>query len=49
MLDRQPDLRVMIEHIAGVTIDGKEPDSEWTEKMQRATSYRNVYLKVSAL
>jgi L-fuconolactonase len=49
MLDRLPDLRVMIEHIAGVTIDGNEPDKKWTETMNRAAAYPNVYMKVSAL
>ena len=49
MLDRLPDLRVMIEHIAGGTVDGGPPDSAWAERMQRAGSYPNVWMKVSAL
>jgi len=49
MLDRLPELRVMIEHIAGVKVDGNKPESKWTDTMSRAASYPNVYLKVSAL
>ncbi|MBT5877276.1 MAG: amidohydrolase family protein [Candidatus Latescibacteria bacterium] len=49
MLDRLPQLRVMIEHIAGVKIDGGKPDAAWHARMQRAAEYPNVYMKVSAL
>ena len=49
MLDRLLGLRVMIEHIGGATIDGKEPDRRWSEAMHRAAGYPNVYMKVSSL
>ena len=49
MLDRLPDLRVMVEHIAGGTVNGETPDSIWTERMKRAGAYPNVWMKVSAL
>ena len=49
LLDRLPDLRVMVEHIAGGTVDGNTPDSAWTERMKRAGAYPNVWMKVSAL
>ena len=49
LLDRLPQLRVMVEHIAGGTVDGKAPDSAWSERMQRAGAYPNVWMKVSAL
>ncbi len=49
MLERLPDLRVMVEHIAGGTVDGNSPDKVWTERMKRAASYPNVWMKVSAL
>lgn len=49
MLERLPDLRVILEHIAGGRVDGQAPDPAWTERMQRAASYPNVWMKVSAL
>ena len=33
---RIPELRIVINHIAGVRIDGKKPDSAWIEGMQMA-------------
>jgi L-fuconolactonase len=44
-----PELRIVINHIAGVRIDGKLPDSVWTEGMQMAAEYPKVYCKVSGL
>lgn len=44
-----PELRIVINHIAGVRIDGKLPDPKWTEGIQMAAEYPNVYCKVSAL
>ena len=49
LLDRLPELRVMIEHIADGPVDGKAPDSAWTDRMRRAGTYSNVWMKVSAL
>jgi len=49
LLDRLPDLRVMIDHIAGGTVNGETPDAAWTDLMQRAGAYPNVWMKVSAL
>jgi L-fuconolactonase len=44
-----PELRIVINHIAGVRIDGKLPDSSWIEGMQMAAEHPRVYCKVSAL
>ena len=44
-----PELRIVINHIAGVRIDGKTPDSAWIEGMQMAAENPNVYCKVSGL
>jgi len=44
-----PELRIVINHIAGVRIDGKLPDSKWIEGMQMAAEHPNVYCKVSGL
>lgn len=44
-----PELRVVINHIAGVFIDGNAPDPAWVEGMQRAAEHPRVYCKASAL
>jgi len=49
LAERIPELRIVINHIACVRIDGKEPDSEWVEGMQMAAEHSNVYCKVSGL
>lgn len=49
MLARLPELRVVIEHIAGVKVDGNRPDSRWVDHMQQAASHPQVSMKVSAL
>jgi len=46
---RVPELRIVINHIACVRIDGKTPDSAWIEGMQMAAEHPNVYCKVSGL
>jgi len=46
---RIPDLRIVLDHVAHVPIDGKTPDSEWTQGMRTAAAHPNVYCKVSAL
>lgn len=44
-----PGLRIVINHIAMVRIDGKSPDAMWVEGMQRAAEHPYVYCKVSGL
>ncbi len=44
-----PELRIIIDHIAHVPIDGNEPDAAWQDAMSRVAECRNVYCKVSAL
>jgi L-fuconolactonase len=44
-----PDLRLIIDHLAGVRIDGQAPDAEWRKGMHRAARHKNVYCKVSGL
>lgn len=44
-----PELRIVIDHIAHVPIDGNEPDSAWLDAMSRVAECRNVYCKVSAV
>ncbi len=49
LLERLPELRVMIDHIAGVSVDGNKPDHQWIEHMAQAATHPQVWLKVSAL
>ena len=44
-----PDLRIVLDHIVHVPIDGNPPDPEWQSGMQTVGSNPNVYCKVSAL
>ena len=44
-----PELRIVINHVAGVSVDGKTPDAGWVEGMQMAASNPHVYCKVSGL
>ena len=44
-----PQLRIVVNHVAHATIDGKEPGSQWVEAMHRAAAQRNIYCKVSGL
>lgn len=44
-----PDLRIAINHIAHVPIDGEAPDPSWMGGMKKAAHYPNVYCKVSGL
>jgi L-fuconolactonase len=49
LADRIPDLRIVINHEANVTIDGKEAEPSWRAGISAAARHRNVYCKVSAL
>lgn len=49
LASKLPELRIVINHIAGVRVDGKSPDPVWTEGMQMAAEHPNVYCKVSGL
>ena len=42
-------LRIVIDHLAGVKVDGKAPPLDWLEKMRALVPRRNVYFKVSGL
>jgi len=44
-----PGLHIVIDHLAGVRVDGKAPPAEWLAKMRALVPRRNVYLKVSGL
>jgi L-fuconolactonase len=44
-----PKLRIVIDHVGGVSIDGKAPPAAWVSGMQAAAAQPNVYCKVSNL
>jgi L-fuconolactonase len=44
-----PDLRIVIDHLAGVAIDGKAPPTDWLREMRAIARRRNIFCKVSGL
>lgn len=44
-----PDLRIVINHLANVRIDGAVMDMTWLQDLKPAAKHPNVFLKVSAL
>jgi predicted TIM-barrel fold metal-dependent hydrolase len=44
-----PVLRIVIDHLAGVAVDGKAPPAEWVERMKALARRREIYFKVSGL
>jgi L-fuconolactonase len=44
-----PNLKILINHVAGADIDGKTVDSVWADDLAKAASSPNVYCKVSGL
>jgi len=49
LAERLPKLRIVINHVANVTIDGKEVKPDWLMGIQQAAKHPNVWCKVSAL
>lgn len=49
LVEHIPSMRVVINHIAGVRVDGNPPDEAWVTAIQEAARYPNVYCKVSGL
>jgi len=46
---RLPQLRICVNHVGNLTIDGKDPPAGWKSGMAAAASQKNVFCKVSAL
>ena len=44
-----PSLRIVIDHMANVQINGNAPPSDWVSGMTAAASQPNVYCKISGL
>ena len=46
---RLPKLRIVINHLVGARVDGKEPDAKWVAQVKALAANKNVYCKVSGL
>ena len=46
---RFPELRIVVNHIGGIPIDGQPPDPARLELMRQAAAHPQVYCKVSGL
>jgi L-fuconolactonase len=44
-----PTLRIIIDHLAGLTVDGNPPPLQWLQKMQKLAPRPNIYFKLSGL
>jgi L-fuconolactonase len=44
-----PALRIIIDHLAGVVVDGKAPPADWITQMRSAAKRPGIYCKVSGL
>jgi predicted TIM-barrel fold metal-dependent hydrolase len=44
-----PTLRIVIDHLAGVVVDGKAPPAEWLERMRVLARRPMIFFKVSGL
>jgi len=44
-----PDLRIVLDHLAGVVVDGKAPPAEWVNQMRALVQRPNICCKLSGL
>ena len=44
-----PNLRIVVDHSAGVRVTGNAPDANWVEGIKSLAARRNIYMKVSGL
>ena len=44
-----PELKILINHVAGADIDGKAVDPDWAKALRQAATHPNVHCKVSGL
>jgi L-fuconolactonase len=49
LAEKLPDLRIVINHLANVRIDGDKLDADWLAGVQAAAKHPRVFMKVSAL
>ena len=44
-----PDLRVVLDHLAGVRVDGNAPPADWERQVRAVVRHPNIYAKLSGL
>jgi L-fuconolactonase len=44
-----PSLRIIINHLAGLAVDGKAPPADWVRQMETLAKRPNIYCKLSGL
>jgi predicted TIM-barrel fold metal-dependent hydrolase len=44
-----PALRVIVDHLAGVVVDGRQPSADWVRGMKGLVPHTNIYCKLSGL
>ena len=49
LIEEVPELRVVIEHVGQVPVNGQEPPREWLDRMRRVAEHPQTSMKVSAL
>ena len=49
LAEQAPDLRILINHIGNIKVDGKAVNANWYDGMREAAKHPNVFCKVSAL
>ena len=47
--EQVPDLKIVLEHVSGVTVNGELPSDEWMANMRRVAEHVHTTMKVSAL
>ena len=46
---RMPELKMVINHLTNLSIDGKQPPAAWSRAIEAAARHPNIWLKVSGL
>lgn len=49
LAEKLPELRIVINHLGNMTVDGAEPPQAWRDGMRAAAKHTRVFCKVSAL
>jgi predicted TIM-barrel fold metal-dependent hydrolase len=49
LAEKLPDLRIVVDHLGNVAIDGKDPPESWVQAMKAAAAHGNVWCKLSGL
>lgn len=49
LAQRVPELRIVVNHVGNMPIDGAALDAAWVDRFQAAAAHPNVHMKVSGL